>query len=309
MKNSNIKDEFIISIIDSNGVQQFNIHRFIKKIIFYFLFFIGIASIVIFVTIKFLASELKDLQSQRDIAIEKYSYIFDKNDNLKQQIEISQNKLDEITAKMSDLEDIISMKDVNINIDNVDLFDLRSLTNTQKQSILQLLPNSKPFNSDYKSISTLKSGLIFNIEKKEPIYATADGIVDLTRDKDTKGIGKFVKIVHSFGFVSIYGHLSNVAVKRGNIVRKGQLIGYSGVNNGLNDIYYDIRFLGSEVDVKNFIEWNIDNFNIVINENSIVNWNSLLWTFDDMMKINNHKIFIQHENVLSMNANKNYYEK
>lgn len=300
MKNMNIKDRFIISIVDSNGIKQFNIHRLVKKILLYILLFVVISAVIIFFTIKLLAGELKEMQSQKDATLKKYTYIYNKNENLKQQVEISQNKLDEINQKMLDLEDIISIKDSNFDVDDVAPFDIRQLNNSQKSTILQLLPNSKPFEGDYNSLSSLKSGVSFHMLPKTPIYATADGIVDLTRDKDTKGVGKFVKIVHSFGFTSIYGYLSKVSVKRGDIVRKGQLIGYSGNDSSGESLYYDIRFLGSEVNVEDFIDWNIDNFNNIIQKDSIVNWNSLLWTFDDMMKINNHKIFVQHENTLSM---------
>lgn len=294
----NIRDRFIISIVDENGIRQFNIHKLAKKIILYILLLTIIASIIIFFTIKLLAGQLKEMQSQKDLTLEKYAYIYSKNNQLKQQIEISQTKLDEINQTMLDLEDIISVKN-NIDASNVLPFDIATLDNTQKSTMLQLLPNAKPFDGKEDSMEMLKSGVNFHIHQNTPIYATADGIVDLTRNKDTKGIGKFVKIVHSFGFTSIYGHLSKVSVKRGDIVRKGQLIGYSSKSNG-EDLYYDIRFLGSEVNVEDFIEWNMDNFNTIFSKDSIVNWDNLLWTFDDMMKINNHKIFIQHENTISM---------
>ncbi len=290
MKSGNIRDKFIISIVDNNGVKQFSIHRLVKRFIFYFVIFFVISSIIIFFTIKFLANELKEMKAEKNLILDKYIHIYDKNENIKQQVEISQYKLDEINRRIFELEDIISMKDSVVNNDNVAEYDISSLSESKKHTILQLLPNSLPFYSDDFSTSSLKSGLIFDIPKETPIYATADGIVDLTRDNYTKGIGKFVKIVHSFGFTSIYGYLSKVNVKRGDIARKGQLIGYAGIPNAKN-LYYDIRFLGSEVDVERFAYWNIDNFASVINQDSIVNWDSLLWTFDDIIKINDHKIF------------------
>ena len=293
MKNSNIRDRFIISIVDNNGIKQFSIHRLIKKIVIYFLLFVIISSILIFITIKILASELKEIKTQRNSILDKYIYIYNKNENIKQQVEISQNKLDEINKKMFDLEDIISMKDAVVSDTNVESYDISSLSDSKKETILQLLPNSLPFdiNNDF-SKSSLKSGIVFNLSKVVPIYATADGIVDLRMDNNTKDTGRFVKIIHSFGFTSIYGYLSKITLKRGDVVKKGQLIGYS--NTSLNkNLYYDIRFLGSEVDVDKFIAWNIDNFLSVINENSIVNWNGLLWTLDDIIKIKDHKIFSQ----------------
>ncbi len=301
MKSANIRDKFIISIVDNNGIKQFSIHRLIKKILIYSIVIIGISSVSIFFMIKLLAGELKYMYSYKDAAIEKYINVYNKNENLKQQIEISQEKLDEINQKMLDLEDIISMKDSNAEAP-LNKFDLQTLSNMQRETLLQILPNSIPFQDGADSPKTfLKSGMIFNIAANTPIYATADGIVDVTRNEYTNGIGKFVKIVHSFGFTSVYGYLSKVVVKRGDIIRKGQVIGYSGNSNSVDSLYYDVRFLGSEVDVKNFIDWNLDQFEVVMNEDSIIDWDSLLWTFDDIMQINNHKIFIQYDNALGLN--------
>lgn len=293
MKSSNIRDKFIISIVDNNGVRQFSIHRLAKKFVIYFLLFFIISNILMFIAIKLLASELKEMKSERNVILDKYFHIYNKYENIKQQVEISQNKLDEINRRMFDLEGIISMKDAVISNTNLESYDISSLSESKKDTILQLLPNSLPFdiNNDF-SASFLKSGVVFNTPKAIPIYATADGIVDLTRDDSTKGIGKFAKIIHSFGFTSIYGYLSKVTLKRGDVVKKGQLIGYSNTSP-INNLYYDIRFLGSEVDVEKFIVWNINNFSSVINEDSVVNWNGLLWTLDDIIKINDHKIFSQ----------------
>lgn len=295
----NIRDKFIISIIDNNGIKQFNIHRLAKKILAYVAVFVAILGMVLFFSIKFLAGELKSMQSHKDDTIDKYAVVYNENLVLQQEIEQSQNMLDEINQKIIDLEDVISMKNANVEVKSSRSFNLSSLNIKQKDMILNILPNSKPFSSEVQAESSLlKSGIIFAIPQGTPIFATADGIVDLTRNNDTIGIGKFVKVVHSFGFGSIYGYLSKVSVNRGDIVRKGQVIGYSGRNANVEGVYYDIRFLGSEVNLTNFINWNLDNFEIVMDEDSIVNWDGLLWNFDDITKISNHKILSHNDEIL-----------
>ena len=140
MKSGNIRDKFIISIVDNNGVKQFSIHRLVKRFIFYFVIFFVISFIIVFFTIKFLANELKEMKAEKNLILDKYIHIYDKNENIKQQVEISQYKLDEINRRIFELEDIISMKDSVVNNDNVAEYDISSLSESKKHTILQLLP-------------------------------------------------------------------------------------------------------------------------------------------------------------------------
>ena len=43
-----------------------------------------------------------------------------------------------------------------------------------------------------------------------------------------RGYGKVVKIRHNGGYVSLYAHQSRIRVRRGQQVKKGQIIGYVG---------------------------------------------------------------------------------
>lgn len=285
----NFRDRFIISIVDNNGIKQFNFHKLIKKIVIWFLLFVAVISILIFFIIKLLAFQLKDLQLQKSTVIEKYLALYNKNEVLKQQIDISQNKLESINQKMMDLEDIINSKDATTDYKYTTPFNIENLDANKRLTMLKIIPNGFPINTlDYTKANS-KNGVSIVVKSELPVYATADGIIDFTRDEDTLGIGRFVKVIHSFGFTSIYGNLSKTTLKRGDIVSKGDLIGYSSSNKGL---FYDVRFLGIDVNVNDFINWNINNFSAVFTKVSVVNWDSLIWTFDDMMKINDHKIFL-----------------
>ncbi|WP_374945261.1 M23 family metallopeptidase [Sphingomonas sp.] len=59
-----------------------------------------------------------------------------------------------------------------------------------------------------------------------PIYAAMDGVV--ASAGRNAGYGNFVKLAHAGGLASGYGHMSRIAVARGNRVRVGQVIGYVG---------------------------------------------------------------------------------
>ena len=59
-----------------------------------------------------------------------------------------------------------------------------------------------------------------------PIYAAQIGRVIFIGYR--AGYGKTVMLAHPKGYVTLYGHLSRILVKRGQVVRQGQLIGRMG---------------------------------------------------------------------------------
>ena len=75
----------------------------------------------------------------------------------------------------------------------------------------------------------------------QPVYAIADGVVDIAKGgcghnyPKARGscgcngnFGNYVRIDHGSTYLSIYGHLSGLAVSEGTQVKKGQVIGYVG---------------------------------------------------------------------------------
>ncbi len=71
------------------------------------------------------------------------------------------------------------------------------------------------------------TGIDFSCPKGTPIQATGDGVVEAVYHKKT-GYGTHVVINHGFGYKSLYGHMSVVDVKKGQKVKRGQVIGKVG---------------------------------------------------------------------------------
>ncbi|MEN3745865.1 M23 family metallopeptidase [Sphingomonas sp. HF-S3] len=59
-----------------------------------------------------------------------------------------------------------------------------------------------------------------------PVYAATDGVVQFAGR--SSGYGNFVKLAHSGGYGTGYGHMSRILVRSGQRVRKGQQIGAVG---------------------------------------------------------------------------------
>ena len=72
------------------------------------------------------------------------------------------------------------------------------------------------------------------------IYATADGTVTFS-GWNSGGYGYEVRIDHGNGYVTYYGHNSKNLVKKGDTVKKGQVIGYMGSTGRSTGPHVDYR--------------------------------------------------------------------
>lgn len=72
----------------------------------------------------------------------------------------------------------------------------------------------------------MHKGLDIGAPYGSPIYAAIDGMVQFAGRN--AGYGNFVKLAHAGGLASGYGHMSRIAVRPGERVRQGQVIGYVG---------------------------------------------------------------------------------
>ena len=79
----------------------------------------------------------------------------------------------------------------------------------------------------------MHTGIDFSAIKGTPIYATGDGIVKKAKTSLRKtGYGNQVEIDHGYGYITKYAHMQMFVVKRGQNVKRGQMIGYVGNSGG-----------------------------------------------------------------------------
>jgi murein DD-endopeptidase MepM/ murein hydrolase activator NlpD len=69
-------------------------------------------------------------------------------------------------------------------------------------------------------------GIDISTEKGQPIYATADGVVDTATYSGD--YGNLIVLKHAFGLMTRFGHLSKFNVAPGQDVRRGDIIGFVG---------------------------------------------------------------------------------
>ena len=85
-----------------------------------------------------------------------------------------------------------------------------------------------------------------------PVYATADGYVDYA--SRNSGYGEYIRIRHksqdkNYGYQTRYAHLSKYHVKRGDWVKRGDLIGEVGSTGRSNapHLHYEVHFKGKPI--------------------------------------------------------------
>jgi murein DD-endopeptidase MepM/ murein hydrolase activator NlpD len=109
--------------------------------------------------------------------------------------------------------------------------------------------------SPWTRVTEFHSGIDINAQPRTPIRAPAGGMVTFAGAQQEYGIT--IILDHGQDVRSIYGHLSQVAVKHGERVERGQLIGYTG-NTGRSSgphLHYEILVKGRSVNPRAYL-WN-----------------------------------------------------
>ncbi len=136
----------------------------------------------------------------------------------------------------------------------------------QQEALLQHMPSIKPVREDKlkRSVELLSGfglrlhpihkvvkmhkGIDFTAPEGTDVIATGDGVV--VRVKNRKyGYGKHIVIDHGYGYQTLYAHLSKVLVRKGQRVKRGQVIGKIG-NTGTSTaphLHYEVHYHGKAV--------------------------------------------------------------
>ena len=101
-------------------------------------------------------------------------------------------------------------------------------------------------------------GMDFTAKKGTPIYATGNGVIKRA-DNRSSGYGNHIRLDHGFGYVSLYAHLNKYNVRRGQSVKRGDIIGYVG-NTGRSvgpHLHYEIFKDNKRINPLNFYYGNL----------------------------------------------------
>ena len=125
----------------------------------------------------------------------------------------------------------------------------------------------------YKSLR-MHTGVDFTAPTGTPIYATGNGVVKRAQ-RDNSGYGLMVEVDHGYGYTTIYAHMSQVKVRVGQTIKRGEVIGLVG-NTGLSSgphLHYEVIRNGKKVNPVNYFNNDLspEEFDIIFELASRVN--------------------------------------
>jgi murein DD-endopeptidase MepM/ murein hydrolase activator NlpD len=105
-----------------------------------------------------------------------------------------------------------------------------------------------------KPNGTQNDGINLAVPQGTPIKAADDGVVAYAGN-ELKGYGNLVLIRHSNGYVSAYAHASELLVKRGDTIKRGQVIAHAGQTGNVTSpqLHFEIRKGSTPVDPTQFL--------------------------------------------------------
>jgi murein DD-endopeptidase MepM/ murein hydrolase activator NlpD len=97
-------------------------------------------------------------------------------------------------------------------------------------------------------------GINVSVPEGTPIKAAEDGVVAYA-GSELKGYGNLVLVRHANGFVTAYAHASELAVKKGETVKRGQVIGKAGSTGNVTgpQLHFEVRKGATPVDPAQYL--------------------------------------------------------
>ncbi len=157
---------------------------------------------------------------------------------------------------------------------------------TRKSEMLTCIPAIRPLKNMHEISSgfgrryhpvlkTLRAhtGVDITAPKGTPVYATADGTV--SGENPGSGYGIVVVLNHGYSYQTLYAHLSKKAVRPGQKVKRGQVIGYvgsTGMASG-SHLHYEVIKNGQKVNPVYYFNSDItpEEYNSILESSKKVN--------------------------------------
>lgn len=170
---------------------------------------------------------------------------YDVLEKLKHQLEVELQSYDEIARMYEEKTLMWAARPAIQPISNKSLTHLHSTFGERLHPLLGYVRDHK--------------GLDFTADVGTPVYATGDGVVKNAYFSGTYGNVIFVD--HGYGYETRYAHLSKFNARKGERVKRGDIIGFVG-STGLSGgphLHYEVLYKGLQINPINFFQRDLSN--------------------------------------------------
>lgn len=286
-----MKDKIVVTITDVNGSRNYLLSQVLKRIFIYVVAVLLLIFVLGGLYMGYLQDETNVLRETKEELISSSKNLSLEYEEMKSKLSTKEEELMAIEDKISFLEEQIGLNDDSNSTTIDDRLEQIKLTVEQQNIIFSMIPNGKVIEDGGITAAFgwrthpvlghkhLHQGIDLRAPIGTPVYAPADGVVQVAGFNVVGGYGYLVVLEHNFGFKTRFAHLSRKdVVKEGQFVKKGDLIGYSG-NTGISTgphLHYEIRFVQRPLDPANFINWSRKNYEEIFEKEKRVTWQSLV---------------------------------
>jgi murein DD-endopeptidase MepM/ murein hydrolase activator NlpD len=154
-----------------------------------------------------------------------------------------------------------SHEDLKYNISNnlMSIDYIPAIQPVNNRQLTLLAAGKKPLINPFHRAMREHHGVDYLVPEGTPVFATADGTIKSLSEKNTSH-GKAVTISHGNGYETSYSHLLDIRVKKGQKVKRGDIIALSG-NSGLSfapHLHYEVIYNDTRVDPVHYFFLELD---------------------------------------------------
>ncbi len=291
-----MRNRYQITVTDYRGARHFTLNQIMRRGL------LGAAAALVLVLlggsvlihslssrVSGLGEELALLESEREAALNEQATLASERDRLEQEVDGKTQALMALGDELENIEILIGLRDKPERT-LAQRVDTASQTAFEKRLMLNSIPSGFPVESrqvtspfgmrrhPIEERMAEHGGVDLRAPRGTPIYATADGVVEWAAKHRSSGLGKMVRLIHNYGFSTVYGHMDDILVNSGQYVQRGDLIGYSG-NTGASTaphLHYEVRHLNRRLDPDPFMRWSMSEYDILFVKENRVEWESLV---------------------------------
>ena len=163
-------------------------------------------------------------------------------DMLDERGKLLEREYDKLIRSHDDLRYDISNNEESINY-------IPAIQPVNNRQLTLLAAGKKPLINPFHRAMREHHGVDYLVPEGTAVFATADGVVKSLSEKNSTH-GKAITIDHENGYQTAYSHLLDIRVKKGQSVKRGDIIALSG-NSGLSfapHLHYEVIYNDMRVD-------------------------------------------------------------